>query len=67
MKLIRIAYGEGYLSIIKRWLRALWSRCNQPKWEVNHFCPGDSGSGEWSRKPTDIPCKCGYCGKKLGK
>lgn len=30
---------------------------------MNHFCRGESGSGEWSCRSEDVPSRCGYCGE----
>lgn len=62
MKLIRIAYKESWWSIAKRFCRALWKYLNRPAWGPNHFCPGESGSGEWCCRST-VPSVCGYCGE----
>lgn len=62
MKLIRIRYQEKWVSIIRRFLSALWRRLRRPSF-ANHFCPGKSGSGEWSCRSSDIPSVCGYCKK----
>lgn len=30
---------------------------------MNHFCRGESGSGEWSCRDQETPSRCGYCGE----
>lgn len=30
---------------------------------MNHFCPGESGRGEWCHRSTDVHSVCGYCGE----
>jgi len=59
MKIIRVAYRENIFSIMFRFFRALWVRLHRPPW-ANHFCEGESGSGEWSCR-SDTPSICGYC------
>lgn len=64
MKLIRVGKDEAIVSAGWRWVRAAWRWTRKPKW-ANHFCPGASGSGEWSYL---LPIgKCGYCGERLRK
>jgi len=28
---------------------------------MNHYCLGESGSGEWSCRSEEVPSKCYYC------
>lgn len=63
MKLIRITKNERLTSIVFRLLRALWILPNKPSF-ANHFCPGESGSGEWCHR-SGIPSKCGYCDEEI--
>lgn len=30
---------------------------------MNHWCPGESKSGEWSCRSEEVPSKCHYCGE----
>ncbi len=30
---------------------------------MNHFCRGESGSGEWSCRSEEVPSICHYCGE----
>lgn len=59
MKYIRVAHGEGLLSVVFRLVRSWLRSNNRPEW-ANHFCPGSSGSGEWCRR-SEIKSRCGYC------
>ena len=59
--MIRIGYKERLASIVWRYAKAAWRRMHRPAWEVNHFCEGESGNGEWCLRSTSGPSICGYC------
>jgi len=61
MKLIRPFKNEPLMSRLSRYADALGRFINKPGPTFNHFCPGESGSGEWSHFSEDFPCRCGYC------
>lgn len=39
-------------------------RAGSPPAGMNHFCPGESGNGEWSNRSEEVPSRCGYCGEQ---
>lgn len=61
MKLIRVYYNETKISIVRRLLKSILNFILTKHSHSNHYCPGESGSGEWSSIPQDIPCRCFYC------
>ena len=59
-KIIKPAYQESRFSVTRRWLKAFWRSLNKPAAGYNHFCHGESGSGEWSHR-SELPSICGHC------
>lgn len=59
-QLIRATPTEGWLPRFVRRLRSLLRWLNRPKW-ANHYCPAESGSGEWSHRSMRDATLCHYC------
>jgi len=60
-KLIKVAHGETKLSVICRWCKSFCRSLVKKYPHSNHYCLGESGSGEWSCISEDIPSRCYYC------
>ena len=61
MKIIRVGHNEPLFSIAWRFIRAIYWRSSRRFPGANHFCAGESGSGEWSCRSTVGSSICGYC------
>ena len=61
MKFIRVQHNESIVSIAFRFIRAIYWMLTR-RHTSNHFCPGESGNGEWSCRASG-PGVCGYCFK----
>lgn len=59
--LIIITPNEPILSIAWRFIRSFTRSLWRPP-GMNHYCPGESGSGEWCCR-SSTPSVCGYCGE----